>query len=258
MASMPSLAAMHATSDSGPKVFFQAQQAAFGRTLDGVLRGAGRETLVPRLLAQAYDSYEHNAAEQAQGQPPLDCGRGCAACCSLRVTATAPEILGVARFLQAVQPSLQARGIDLIGRLRQVQAQTIGLSEAERVQVRRACPFIAQGVCVIYAVRPLACRGHASHDRRSCAEAAAGRADEVAYSVAHMTVRSLVQNAMQSAMRDRGLAWSAYELLAGTVLALEHDDAEAAWWAGQDPLAAAQVHEVDPQEMAQVFDALKV
>lgn len=254
---MPSLAAMNSATDPGPKAFFQAQQAAFGRTLESVHHESKSETLVPRLLAQAYDSFEHNAAQQAQGQPPLDCGRGCAACCSLRVTATAPEVLGVARFLKAVQPSLLARGIDLVGRLQQAQAQTAGLSESERVQVRKECPFIAQGVCVIYSVRPLACRGHASHDRRSCADAAAGRAGEVAYSHAHMTVRSLVQNAMQSAMRDQGLAWSSYELLAGTVLALAHGDAEAAWLAGQDPLAAARVDEVDPEEMAQVFDALK-
>jgi hypothetical protein len=67
----------------------------------------------------------------------------------------------------------------------------------------------------------------------------------------------LVQNAMQSAMRDAGLAWGAYELLSGTVLALGHDTSESAWLSGLDPLASAQVVEVDSGEMARTYDALK-
>jgi hypothetical protein len=52
------------------------------------------------------------------------------------------------------------------------------------------------------AVRPLACRGLASYDRHACAQAASGKIDAIPYSESHMRVRSLVQNAMQSALQD--------------------------------------------------------
>jgi Fe-S-cluster containining protein len=249
---------MERSTDQGPLAFFQAQQAAFAHTLQAAREVAAGEPLIGNLLGQAFDSFDRNVEIQAQGQPELDCGRGCAACCTLRVTATAPEVLGVVRFLRAVHPALQQRGVDLIGQLRAAHARTVGLSEAERVALRQRCPFMAKGVCVIYQVRPLACRGHASHDRHACAEAAAGRSQEVPCSVAHMTVRSLLQNAMQSALRDAGLAWSSYELNAALLLAWDHPDALAAWRAGEDPLASARVSEVDPEEMAAVFDQLKL
>lgn len=211
-----------------------------------------------------------NVVIQAEDEAPLDCSRGCAACCTLRVTATAPEVLAVARFLRAVEPALKQRGIDLIGQVRGADAVTAGRSEAERVGLRQRCPFVAQGVCVVYRVRPLACRGHASHDSRACAQAAAGRTQDVPYSRAHHLVRALVQNAMQSALRDARLPWGAYELNRSLTLAFDRAEAldpeqpargqqrlEAAWLAGEDVLAGAEAAELDQKEMAQVFDALK-
>ncbi|MBQ0945873.1 YkgJ family cysteine cluster protein [Ideonella sp. 4Y16] len=234
--------------------FFRQQQQAFAATL---AQQAGAATLASQLLAQAADSFGANVAQQCADEPPLACGRGCATCCTLRVSATAPEVLAVAAFLRAVQPRLLSRGVDLVGQVRAADAATHGLGEAQRVALRQRCPFIAQGVCVIYAVRPLACRGHASHDLRACAEAAAGRRDEVPFSPGHRLVRALVQGALQSALRDAGLAWGAYELNAALLLALDDDATEAAWLAGQDPLSDAALDDVPADEMTRVFDALK-
>jgi hypothetical protein len=64
------------------------------------------------------------------------------------------------------------------------------------------CPLIENDHCVAYAVRPLACRGHASYDEEACRDALKGGASEVPVSALHLTVRSLVQNSMQSALRD--------------------------------------------------------
>lgn len=249
------------------QAFFNDLQAAFGRTL---AERVGRPELLDGLLHQAWDSFDGNVVLQAEGEPALDCARGCAACCTLRVTATAPEVLAIARFLRAVEPGLKSRGIDLIAQVRAADAATAGLDEAERVGLRQRCAFIAQGVCVIYRVRPLACRGHASHDRRACAEAAAGRVQEVPYSQAHHLVRALVQNAMQSALRDARLSWGAYELNRPLCLAFDAAEAfdpvhpalgqqrlEQAWLAGEDVLAPAAIGDVDADEMGRVFDAMK-
>jgi Fe-S-cluster containining protein len=239
--------------DHGARAFFQAMQQAFSTTL-----AAPPEARVGTLLTQAFDSFDGNVAIQCEDEAPLACHRGCATCCVLRVAATAPEVLLVARFLRAVAPPLAARGIDLIGQIRQADALTRGMDEPARVALRLRCPFIARGVCVIYKVRPLACRSHASHDVQACVDAVAGRRSEpVPISQGHLMVRALVQNALQSALRDAALPWGLYELNHALLLALDDEGSEAAWLAGEDVLAPAALHEVSADEMAQAFEALK-
>jgi Fe-S-cluster containining protein len=217
-----------------------------------------KPTLLDALLHVAWGSFEHNVDAQCQGLPEIDCSKGCATCCTLRVTATAPEVLMLARFIQTLHPALLARGIDLPAQVAAADHHTQGLGEAGRVEARKRCPFIAQGVCVIYQVRPLACRGLASYDRKACAQAASGKIDAIPYSEPHMRVRSLVQNAMQSAMRDANLAWANYELNQALTMALKDPSLLTRWLAGDDVFASAEVREVDTAEMAATFDALKV
>jgi hypothetical protein len=191
---------------SGPLAFYQALQIAFKETLQ---RHAGQAFRVEALVGQALDAFERNAAGACAGEPPPACSRGCDACCTLRVSATAPEVLLVARFLRMVQPRLLERGIDLVARVHAADARTRGRTESERVALRQPCPFAAQGVCVIYNVRPLACRANISFDAGACAEAAAGKLDAVPHSEGQRVLRSLVQNALQAALRSAGLGGGA-------------------------------------------------
>ncbi|MGA7810349.1 MAG: hypothetical protein WCB02_37695, partial [Bradyrhizobium sp.] len=132
---------------------------------------------------------------------------------------------------------------------------TRGLSEAERMALRKPCPFVVRGVCVVHPVRPLACRGHASFDRRACAGAAAGRDVEVPLSEPHWALRGLVQSALQSALRTAGLSWGVYEMNQGLMLALDRRSRDEAWLGGSDSLAPAAV-EFDWMAAAARFDAL--
>lgn len=234
--------------------FFQHLQAHFSQIWSGLRH---RSELLDTLLMRAWRSFDVNVASQCEGLPALDCHKGCATCCTLRVTATAPEVFMLARFIRAVTPGLQRHGVDLQAQIAQANGVTSGVGEADRVTARQRCPFIAQGVCVVYQVRPLACRGLASYDRKACAQAASGRVGEIPYSEPHMHVRSLVQNALQSAMRDAGVAWGNYELNQSLLMTLDDESLEARWLAGEDVLKAAQVEEVSAQEMARTFDLLK-
>jgi Fe-S-cluster containining protein len=237
---------MNDTHDHGAEHFFREQRAAFEHTL----ATAGAET----ALLQAWDSFEGTVAIQCEGQPPVDCAKGCASCCTLRVTALAPEVFVLADYLRATAPALQRHGIDLIAAVREADAATRGLDETARVAARRRCAFVVKGVCLIHRARPLSCRGHASHDRRACADAAAGRVDEVPFSGPHRLVRMLLQAALQAALRQRGLAWGAYELNHALVLALDRQDAQAAWKQGEDPLVEAAVDLEQREAMAASFD----
>jgi Fe-S-cluster containining protein len=108
--------------------------------------------------------------------------------------------------------SSEAMGFELQQRNGAADFATRRLDERGRMVSGLPCPFVDGGLCIIYAVRPLACRGHASYDEKACIDTLAGHPSEVPVSELHVTVGSLVQNAMQAAMRDAGYAWGAYEL----------------------------------------------
>jgi Fe-S-cluster containining protein len=245
---------MDTSAQNGPMAFFKAQHAAFAATIRG---RRGERGFVRELTAQAFDSFEGNVAIQTEGMPQIACHVGCADCCMLRVVGSAPEILLVAQYIVATRPAFAKVGIDLAQRLADEDRVTRGLDEQRRMALRRHCPFIENGSCAIYMVRPLACRGHAAYDRSACFDAAAGLGGDAKVSEPHLVVRSLVQNALLSALRDAGLAWRLYELNRAAEIALSDPKSEEAWLAGDDPFAAAAAPEVDARQMATAFDEIK-
>jgi len=234
--------------DHGAEAFFRGQRSAFEHTL----ATSGPDA----ALLQAWDSFDGNVAIQCEGQPLVACGKGCASCCGLCVTALAPEVFFLANYLRAIAPTLRRHGIDLLAAVREADAATRGRDESARVAMRQRCAFVVKGVCVIHRARPLACRGHASHDRRACMDAAAGRASEVPFSGPHHMVRVLLQSALQAALRQQGLAWGAYELNHALVLALDAPDAQTTWARGSDPLAEAAADLHQREAMAAGFDEI--
>jgi len=234
--------------DSGPIGFFKSLHADFTATLT---ERQNDEDLIECLLEEAFGRFEGNVNAQAEGLPSVACREGCATCCTIRVTATAPEIILIANHLRA------SGAADVMQRLADADNATRGLDDLERMSLGRECPFVINGSCAIYAVRPLACRGHASYDERACISALAGQDDSVPLSSPHLMVRSFVQNSMQSALRDAGYAWGAYELNQALRLALQDEDQGEAWKSGKDVFADALVGEISLREMGQTFDAIK-
>jgi len=233
--------------------FFRAVHQAFEAT---ITTHRGGPNLLSAMNSLAFTSYEGTVGLQTEGLPAPDCRKGCATCCTIRVVATAPEVFLAARYIRAMDARFRAQKIDIRKRLARADEITRNCGERERVRLRRRCPYIHGGACVIYPVRPLACRSHMSYSRQACIDAAAGRVDAVPYSSVHMQVRSLVQNAMQSALRDARLPWATYEFNHALCIALDDDTAEAAWRAGSDILSAARATEVSGAEMAAAFDHL--
>jgi Fe-S-cluster containining protein len=240
---------MSDTVEAGPLAFFKALHDAFGETLR--IR-AGKPELIEALLSQAFDSFEGNTAIQSEGLPDVACQKGCALCCVLRVTATAPEVLLIDRYIRVRSDALARVGIGLAERIAEAAAPG---PERRRARGNR-CPFTAKGICVIYLVRPFACRGHASYDKRACADALRGRARDVPISAPHAMVQSIVQNAMQSALRDAGYDWRSYELYPALQIALKNRASYANWAAGRDVFAPALAADVSVEEMAKTFDAI--
>lgn len=216
----------------------------------------GRNEMLPALLTQGYESFEANVEYMSEELPEVACHKGCATCCTVRVVATAPEVLLATRYVRAAEKLLKQKGIDLRQRLRDADDVTRGHGEKQRVKLRKRCPFIDKGACVIYPVRPLACRGHASYDKQACVDAARGKRRAIPYSLPHMNMRSLIQNAMQAALRDADYSWANYELNHAMSIALDDENCETEWYAGADVFSPALVEEVSLSEMAIGFDQI--
>lgn len=244
---------MTMSDDNGPSSFFRETTAVF---TEAISARRGHADLVGAVCALAFESFENNVAIQAEGAPTPACAGECAACCALRVVATAPEILLMARFVTVNAAAFLERGIDLARRVAAAEAVVGGLAEAERLALRYNCPLLHGGLCLAYRLRPLACRGHAAFDREACGKVTAGENVQIDVSTPHLVVRSLVQNAMMSAMRDAGLAWRLYELNRALQIAMTTSRAIDSWIAGEDPLAPAAIAELDAREAAATFDAI--
>lgn len=219
--------------------------AAFARlqvAFDSILATlSGSSSLVEGLANRAFDLFEANIGAQTAHLPSLACCKGCPSCCALRVTATAAEIFLIARYVRQIDDSPAGSAVGLARRITLANRATQGLSEAERMARRHSCPFLVRGACIIHPVRPLACRGHASFDRRACAQAMAGRDVEVPVSAPHLALRGLIQDALRSALSRAGLVAGLYELNHGLVLALADKTRERDWMLGMDSLEPAGI-----------------
>jgi hypothetical protein len=244
-----------ARANHGAEAFFIDLARAFDATITSHL---GQAQLVGALCAQAFDTFERNLVIQAEGLPALACKGECPYCCSLRVVATAPEIFLLARFVAANSAAFLARGVALVDRIGVAEAAIGGLSQERRLAARHECPFVHAGLCLCYRMRPLACRGHASFDKDACRKALAGDSNDTPVSTPHLVVRSLVQNAMMSALRNQKMGWGLYELNRALHIALSIPAAEARWIVGDDPLAHAAISDFDAQEAGATFDSVRV
>ncbi|MGE5475087.1 MAG: YkgJ family cysteine cluster protein [Bacteroidales bacterium] len=98
--------------------------------------------------------------------PAAACKAGCGWCCHQQVGVAAPEAIRIAVHLRTL-PEAEAAAIT--ARVADVAQRTKGMTTLQRAASKLACPFLgADGGCMIYAVRPLRCRGLHSIDVEFC------------------------------------------------------------------------------------------
>jgi hypothetical protein len=98
--------------------------------------------------------------------PAAACRAGCGWCCHQQVGVAAPEAIRIAVHLRTL-PETEAAAIT--ARVADVAQRTKGMTTLQRAASKLACPFLgADGGCMIYAVRPLRCRGLHSIDVDFC------------------------------------------------------------------------------------------
>ncbi|MDI6855110.1 MAG: YkgJ family cysteine cluster protein [Deltaproteobacteria bacterium] len=98
---------------------------------------------------------------------PIACRAACDFCCYNQVETSPLEALAISHFIQELSATEQAR---LTERVNASVRRRSGWSKAEVARSRRQfpCPFLNQGLCEIYPVRPLLCRAMHSLDAGHC------------------------------------------------------------------------------------------
>ena len=188
----------------------------------------GAAAVVEKACAEA-ESLVNDAKEG--DAPKLGCTAGCEWCCYEKVLVYAPEVLRIADFVR--KNFTDEQQASLFQRVKETDATTRGQPGEERVRSPVRCPLLVDGLCSVYAVRPVACRGASSFDADLCKRALT---DRDAGSIPNYQPQFLILG--QAGMGFRAGAFQAevegrsLELVAALRIALERPNAGERWVRG--------------------------
>lgn len=122
--------------------------------LERSLPGAG---LLLEACAMVDASVEAAVEAAARAGRSVACGPGCDVCCRQPIPVTPLEFLLMRAWLQ-LRAAADSRA--------RLEAQLLTQIREEPSPLRRPCPFLLDGGCAVYPVRPLACRRYLALGRR--------------------------------------------------------------------------------------------
>ncbi|MDE2257192.1 MAG: YkgJ family cysteine cluster protein [Xanthomonadaceae bacterium] len=174
-------------------------------------------------LAQSAQKEIDRIREQTENRGVrFDCKKGCTICCRLEVHVLPQESFRIARELRG-QPNRES----LVAALSEHVEMHRGITETRQ---RKFCPFLVEGACSIYELRPLACRKMVSLDVERCKQMG-----KTVPSDPEMSFKSdAVITGTRKAYARLKLPSETHEMITGVLLALTDPSAEERWWNGED------------------------
>ncbi len=213
--------------------------AAMGRQLHALFEKAKESGSIDAAVKFLHAKVE---ATIAAGTVTVACAKACAHCCHSWVSATAPELLYVAKLVRR-------RGGDLATRVQAAHEGTRDLNATARANNPRPCPMLADNLCTIYDSRPAVCRFAASINATACERVLRLlHRETIPAPMRSVQGRAVYEIAMTIALVHAGLPYRYYEFNAGLVRALAREDAESAWLAGEDVFDGVRL---DPSDAIQ-------
>jgi len=97
---------------------------------------------------------------------PIKCEKGCCWCCYQPVYMTSQEAILIYEYILQVFSSEQVESFKAKAQAK--YKKTKGLEEEKKQKIKHACPFLIDGSCSVYSVRPMACRIYLSSDASTC------------------------------------------------------------------------------------------
>jgi Fe-S-cluster containining protein len=201
--------------------------AAMARQLSDLFEAAKRDGNIEPPIRYLHSKVD--ATLRSLTDVPVACKKGCSHCCHVWVSATAPEVLFIAKAIRLMSdPTVRDR-------IKAAYLQTGQFSFEERDLHPYPCPLLVNNICSIYEMRPKACRLAASGNAEICARAIHDLTNEdIPTPFMHMIARSSYAIALAAALKHSQLPYRSYEFIGALERALQRDDAERAWLAGED------------------------
>lgn len=193
------------------------------------------------------------AVEARMPRPrPVGCVEGCAYCCHLKVIASPPEVIHLARHLRATRSADELAA--LLDKIREVDRSTRNTTTSERAAKRIACPLLVSGRCSAYEARPLHCAGANAYDPEDCHRAFDTPEHDlpVAFYTPQAQLADVIGAGISSASFENGQVGAMLELVAALVAILEDPSVEDRWLRGEDAFAAARDRELEALVAAQM------
>lgn len=206
--------------------------SAAARMLIDILRGKmpGRAAKAAKAAHEFFEISLHKIPSKFA----IACAKGCAFCCHVAVTASAPEIFLVAAKIREMPKEQQE---DTLNRVRAADQRTRNMTSRQRGSNKIPCAMLIEGACSVYDARPGACRGFTSTSVEMCRRGFEGEAVQVNTPMVWTSLRGAHKQALWAALAAENLPAEYYELHHALRIALEVPDAENRWLAGEDVFA---------------------
>jgi Fe-S-cluster containining protein len=134
------------------------------------LEGGVNESKLRQAIRSLYGSVdgllEAFVRRSAREGKPATCKKGCAWCCHQAVFGVTHELLYIHDHLLENFGEKRRRGF--LEKAKNKSTQTLHHSLEEQLKLRLSCPFLVEGACAIYPVRPMACRIYLSASLAAC------------------------------------------------------------------------------------------
>lgn len=186
-------------------------------------------------------SLQDKSNESAPGMDKVACKAGCYYCCDVYVSAQAPRIFAIADWLRANRPDIEAE----IARLEEAEAAIRGKDADGRAAAGLLCPFLEDGKCGIYRVRPASCRGFFSLSVEACIAGARGEGQDIPTPSHIQQLRGGYEQVLSAVLYHWRLPTTHYELTHGVLTALQEPDAEERWYDGENVFAEVAADSAD-------------
>jgi Fe-S-cluster containining protein len=227
-------------------------QAIYEDTEAVIARNRTPDGLVA-LVQNALDTMESLWNDLRGDAPEYACRKGCSYCCHQSVMVTAPEVIHAAKFLHDNLTEAE------VTRLRDLVADRArkgeGLDNHDRMDQRIPCAFLLEGICAIYPVRPLQCRGGFSEDADYCKDLLENREEtqtalkngeiEGRYLLLPKMLYDSAQVGMAGALGKNGLNSQPLDLNAAMAIALSDRNIAEKWLRGWPVFQSARLHRRD-------------
>jgi len=178
------------------------------------------------VKASAYAAGVFDATIAQEKKGPVACAKGCFHCCTKLVMVTLPDIFRLAQ-------SVRRDG----GKITQITAAADtarAITRDRTLPEKLPCPVLTDQACSAYAARPIPCRFLLSQSVSACVRIFENHSTETfPYTEGTVAVRERIDQIVQAALILNGLPHYHYELIQALAVALETDNAEARWLAGE-------------------------